>query len=84
MKKKKPIVLGKELFLTGEYEQKEIARIVGVTEQTVCRWAKQGNWRVLRSGKHLDLTQLHGIALRMENINDREYLFNLYKKLGGL
>lgn len=74
----------KQLFIAGKHEQREIAQIVGVTEQTICRWVKRGNWKVLRRVGLFDLTQLLDIASKIENANDREYLLNLYKKLGGL
>jgi len=74
----------KQLFIAGKHEQREIAQIVGVTVQTICRWIKKENWKVLRRVGILDLTQLLDIASKIQDADDREYLLNLYKKLGGL
>lgn len=41
--------LAKELFLTGKHQQKEIAKMVGVAENTVGRWVKDGKWELLRA-----------------------------------
>lgn len=34
----------KSLFLTGQYSQKEIAEIVGVSEKSVSKWKEEGDW----------------------------------------
>lgn len=34
----------KALFITGQYQQKEIAELVGVTVQTVSRWVNGEKW----------------------------------------
>lgn len=39
--------LAKELFLTNKHQQKEIAKMVGVAENTVGRWVKDGKWDLL-------------------------------------
>jgi transposase len=41
--------LSKELFLTNKHQQKEIARMVGVAENTIGRWVKDGKWEMLRA-----------------------------------
>lgn len=41
--------LAKELFLSGKYQQKEIACKVGVAENTMSRWVKDGKWDLLRA-----------------------------------
>ncbi|HBX45550.1 terminase gpP N-terminus-related DNA-binding protein [Limibacterium fermenti] len=41
--------LAKELFLTGKHQQKEIARMVGVSENTIGRWVKDEKWEYLRA-----------------------------------
>lgn len=41
--------IAKDLFLTGKYQQKEIAEKVGVAENTIGRWAKNGKWELLRA-----------------------------------
>jgi transposase len=42
-------ILAKELFLTGKHQQKEIAKMVGTSENTLCRWVKDGKWELLRA-----------------------------------
>jgi transposase len=42
-------LLAKDLFLTGKRQQKEIAKMVGVSENTIGRWVKDGKWELLRS-----------------------------------
>lgn len=34
----------KALFITGQYQQKEIAELVGVTVQTISRWVNAEKW----------------------------------------
>lgn len=41
--------LAKELFLTGKHQQKEIARMVGTSENTIVRWVRDGKWDYLRA-----------------------------------
>lgn len=41
--------LAKELYLTNKHQQKEIAKMVGVTENTISRWVKEGKWELLRA-----------------------------------
>lgn len=41
--------LAKELFLTGKHQQKEIATMVGVAENTIGRWVKDSKWDYLRA-----------------------------------
>lgn len=41
--------LAKELYLTGKHQQKEIAKMVGVAENTIGRWIKDGKWELLRA-----------------------------------
>ena len=41
--------LAKELFLTNKHQQKEIAKMVGVAENTIGRWVKDGKWEYLRA-----------------------------------
>ena len=41
--------LAKELFLTNKHQQKEIAKMVGVAENTIGRWVKDGKWELLRA-----------------------------------
>lgn len=39
-------ITAKALFITGQYQQKEIAEMVGVTVQTVSRWANSEKWDI--------------------------------------
>ncbi len=41
--------LARELYLTNKYQQKEIAQMVGVSENSVGRWVKDGKWELLRA-----------------------------------
>ena len=41
--------LAKELFLTNKHQQKEIAKMVVVSENTIGRWVKDGKWELLRA-----------------------------------
>lgn len=41
--------LAKELYLAGKHQQKEIAKMVGISENTIGRWAKDGKWELLRA-----------------------------------
>lgn len=41
--------LAKELFLTGKYSQKEIAKMVSVSEKTMSSWSRDGKWDLLRA-----------------------------------
>ena len=41
--------LAKELYLTNKHQQKEIAALVSVAENTIGRWAKEGKWELLRA-----------------------------------
>lgn len=38
-----------EVYMTGQFSQKEIAKFFGVTEPTVSKWAKIGKWEEERS-----------------------------------
>jgi DNA-binding XRE family transcriptional regulator len=34
----------KSLYLTGQYEQKEIAELVDVSERSICKWKEEEDW----------------------------------------
>ena len=34
----------KSLYLTGQYDQKEIAALTGVSEKSICKWKEEENW----------------------------------------
>ena len=42
-------ILAKELFISGKHQQKEIAKMVGVAENTIGRWVKDGKWELMRA-----------------------------------
>jgi transposase len=64
--------LAKELYLAGKHTQKEIASMVGSTENTVCRWAKDGKWELLRANltttKESILAQWYGQLAEINRI----------------
>lgn len=68
--------LAKELFLTNKYQQKEIANMVGVVENTISRWIKDGKWHLLRANltttKESVLSNWYAqLAALNKNISDR-------------
>lgn len=38
----------KSLYLTGQYDQKEIADLVGVSERSITKWKNEENWDDLK------------------------------------
>ena len=44
-------ILAQELFLTGRHRQKEIAAMVNISENTIGKWAKEGQWEILRASQ---------------------------------
>lgn len=41
--------LALELFLSGDYDQKQIADLVRVTERTITSWSTSGDWKKQRA-----------------------------------
>ena len=41
--------LAQRLYVDSNYTQEEVARIIGVTRQTVIRWAKEHHWQELKA-----------------------------------
>lgn len=77
----------KSLFLTGQYQQKEIAELVGVTEKTITKWKEEEDWESMKvsllTTRESELRRLYkmlqilndDIDLRSENkipINSKE------------
>lgn len=60
--------IAKALFLTGKYQQKEIAKMVGKTEQTICRWANAEKWDLERAS--LTITKGQQLARIYAQINE--------------
>lgn len=58
----------RHIFLKTGLPNKEIASIVGVTEQTYCEWIKRGKWRKEREEKsgNPDSPDFEGIVLTSE------------------
>lgn len=52
------------LFVKEGRNRKDIAKTVGVSEKTVGRWAKEGNWETIRTA------HLGSMQTRKENIRD--------------
>lgn len=50
--------LAKSLFLEGNYTQEEIAEKVGVSRQTVIRWAREDAWQELKASMSITPAQL--------------------------
>jgi predicted DNA-binding protein YlxM (UPF0122 family) len=38
----------KQLYTKGDLSQKEISAKIGISEQSVCKWVKDGNWDTMR------------------------------------
>lgn len=63
--------LAKLLFVHETLSQKEVASRIGVSEQTVCRWAREDNWDQYRVSLTITKeTQLHNLYLQLAAIND--------------
>lgn len=46
-----PKAEGRNLFMLGHHSQAQIAALLGVTENTVGRWKKEGNWEEIRAAR---------------------------------
>ena len=60
--------LAKFYFFNGE-TQKSIAEKLGVSAQTVNRWAKEDNWESLRAAKTITRTEI--VNNMLHSLNDR-------------
>lgn len=49
LKKRVKKEIAKDFFLTGKYQQKEIAEKVCSAENTLGRWVRVGKWELLRA-----------------------------------
>lgn len=58
----------KALFITGQYQQKEIAELVGVTVQTISRWVNSEKWDVELAS--LTITKEKQLARYYAQINE--------------
>jgi hypothetical protein len=61
----------KSLFLTGQYDQKEIAEIVCCSEKSVSKWKIEGDWESFKTSllttRENELRRLYKM---LQNIND--------------
>ena len=60
--------LARLYYFQGD-SQKAIAERIGVSAQSVNRWAKEGNWEELRAAKSLNRKEL--VAKMLQKINER-------------
>jgi hypothetical protein len=78
------------LYCSGR-QQKDIAVLLGVTQQTLSAWVKKGNWEVKRAGQNLSRTALVNKLLQAINTTidlvnesgDLELMLKLPEKLSG-
>lgn len=54
-----------DLFVYSGRTQKEIAEMVGVSEQTIVRWKDEGKWEELKGANNLTANQVIGNLYRM-------------------
>lgn len=63
--------LAKLLFVHETLSQKEVATRIGVSEQTVCRWAREDNWDQQRVSITITKeTQLRNLYHQLAALND--------------
>lgn len=63
----------KSLYLTGQYSQKEIAAIVGISEKTISKWANDATdkWEEMKTSMLTSRTnELRRLYKMLQNIND--------------
>lgn len=58
-----------KLYFVGGWSQKNIAEKIGVSAQTVNRWAKEDNWESLRAAKTITRTEI--VNNMLHSLNDR-------------
>nr|WP_315030455.1 YfeC-like transcriptional regulator [uncultured Porphyromonas sp.] len=63
--------LAQRLYVDSNYTQEEVARIIGVTRQTVIRWAKEHHWQELKAATSVSpAEQIRQLRQQIANIND--------------
>lgn len=67
----------KRMFLSGQHQQKEIAKIIGRSENTISRWVRDEKWELLRANltttKENVLGQLYAqLAEINKNVESRD------------
>ena len=61
----------KSLYLTGQYDQKEIAELVGISEKTIGKWKEEGDWDSFKTSMLTTReNQLRSLYKILQNIND--------------
>ena len=54
-----------EVYMTGQFSQKEIAKFFGVTEPTVSKWAKIGKWEEERAKRFSSQREIERAAWKV-------------------
>lgn len=61
----------RNLYVTGQYTQKEIAELVGASEKTISKWKEDGEWEALQTSllttRENELRRLYKM---LQNLND--------------
>lgn len=59
-----------DLFCNTNLTQKEIAAVLNVSAQQLCKWVSDGNWEMYRSAQQVTLEKLiHGYYLQLSAMN---------------
>lgn len=53
------------LFITGKFDQKEIAELLDTREQTVGKWVRDGGWRKKREEQAEEILSMEGRMLKI-------------------
>lgn len=66
----------KSLFLTGQYTQKEIAELTGISERSICKWKDEEEWDSLKTSllttRENELRRLYKmLEILNDDIDDR-------------
>lgn len=70
-KQNKNKVIARDLYMVGNFTQDEIAEKIGVTRQTVGRWAKAGNWTELKAARTVTRQEMvRRLYKQVEEINN--------------
>ena len=63
--------LAQRLYIDSNYTQEEVAEIIGVTRQTIIRWAKTYHWQELRAATSVSpAEQIRQLRQQIANINE--------------
>lgn len=65
-------VLAEKLFVSGNYLQKEVAALVGITEKTMGEWVKKYGWKDRRASFiSTRENQIHMLLMQINNIQEQ-------------